>query len=113
MQRRSRDEWSAIIEKWRGGGLTAGDFSHREGIKKQTLLHWSWRLGPKTNTNDHGSDKPAKTEKSEAVGFIEVARPARSVGIELVLENGTIVRVPDGFDEIALARILRVAGGQQ
>lgn len=113
MERRSRANWAAIIERWRASGFTAADFAQREGVKKHTLLHWSWRLGRKTKSDAQRSKKRAQAPKTEEIGFVELMRPAGTSGIELVLGNGTIVRVPDTFDELALGRILRVAGGQQ
>jgi hypothetical protein len=43
--RRSREEWSALLEELAGSGETSESFCRRHSIRLQTLYWWKWKLG--------------------------------------------------------------------
>ena len=90
-----RAEWVRLVDQWRASGLTAGQFAEREGIREGTLRHWAWRFG----NGDRGGP-----------GFLEVVASG-SVGasdLEVVLRNELRIRVPTGFDEGTLQRLVAI-----
>ena len=108
MGRSSRDEWAKRVERWVESGLTAAEFGAEAGINPRTLTYWKWRLrGRGGRTRSHG--------------FVEVVAPAVGAGaiaeaepasLEVVLRDGTLIRVPPCFDIAALRHVLGALEGR-
>src|SRR5947207_12727607 len=106
MGRSSRDEWAKRVERWVDSGLTAAEFGAEAGINPRTLTYWKWRL-----RREGGRGGRPRTH-----GFVEVVAPAVAGGaiqkeagpasLEVVLRDGTLIRVPPGFDTAALRHVL-------
>lgn len=110
-----RDEWAKRIEQWAASGLTSEQFAAQEGINARTLAHWKWRLGKEARkrASRPRSSRPAgdKRETAPAPTFVELAPSAVLVAgepIEIVTTGGEVVRVPVGFDDETLTRVLAV-----
>ncbi len=102
----SRAEWAERVARWEASGLSAAAFAARERLAARSLVWWRWKL--------RASPSPA----ASPLDFLPVrvvstaaARPSTAEPIEIVLPNGRIVRVPVGFDEAELERVLAVASG--
>jgi len=91
----SRKEWERRVRRWRRSGLTAAEFSSREGLVRGTLLWWSSKL--------------QQDARAAEVSFVEVTAAPEVSAIEVTLANGRVVRVPAGFDDSSLERVLAVA----
>ena len=92
-------------KRWAESGLRAAEFARREGLNAGTLSYWKWRLrreGRRTALARRGSGR--------APAFVEVVATLPTVGdrIEVVVDGKLVVRVPDGFDEVTLRRLLTV-----
>jgi transposase-like protein len=89
-----------VLAAWSASGLSRHEFADKHGIHEQRLYNWQRRLG--------------ETGAGGSVQFREVAAPAPVVSVdprlELVLPSGVLLRVPPGFDETALARLLAILG---
>ena len=115
MERASAEEWARRVERWRDSGLTAKEFSAETGLNAGTLLHWSWKLraaaGETRARRARTSREPVSDIQPEAAPrFVEL--PAASLVspaamLELVVGE---LRVPAGFDEDTLGRVLRAVG---
>lgn len=129
MSRASRAEWAKRVERWRDSGLTAKEFASETGVKASTLSFWSWRL-----RSDGGRGAIAMTKRggrrpgrqlhttghaSPSAKFVELApgttmtTPVPSTALEVVLSCGVVVRVPAGFDEATLGRVVRALGASR
>lgn len=97
-----REAWRKRVQRWRDSGLTAREFATETGLNANTLQWWSSRLARE------GVRKAPATNRAWPK-FIEVKGPAHSGGatLELVVSD-TVVRVPVGFDEATLRRVLAV-----
>ncbi len=121
MSRTSRAEWAKRVERWKDSGLTAKEFAAEAGLKASTLSYWKWKLD--SEDDERGSARggtQGKRRRRHAatsvpkVGFVELSTSslARSGTtttesmLELVL-GGVLVRVPVGFDEAMLTRLVR------
>ena len=100
-KRRSRDEWTALVAAWRRSGLTQAEFCQREGLSRRTLGWWRWRL-----EREAAPAPPSKAEFVE-VQVVEPEPPPDEIRDFDVLVAGLVVRVPSGFDEEALGRLVR------
>jgi hypothetical protein len=118
--RTSRAEWQKRVERWGDSGLSAKEYASQTGLKASTLSYWKWRLGSEqrassADTTDQKCARPgaSKRRASPAVSaprFVEVT-PVDAPSAEpltLVLPGAITVRVPVGFDEDTLGRVLRV-----
>jgi len=86
-------------------GLSLAEFARRRGVRANTLSWWRHRLG-----GGDGVEEGASRER-----FIELSPPASSwevqtVAFEIVLGDGTVVRVPERFGQESLRRLLAVLG---
>jgi len=111
---KTRAIWEERIARWQQSKLSAEEFAPLEGVRPSSLKWWRWRLGGEARR----AASPAKGRAMKAA-FIEVsgAGPApkavaqTSLRFEVVLRNGRVVRVPSGFSDGELARVLAVAEG--
>jgi hypothetical protein len=87
------DRWTAILRDFDSSGLTAARFCARRRLSRSTFHRWRKRLGYRAS--------PA---------FIEALPPVLASGAASVLtvelRCGRRVSVPDGFDELTLARAI-------
>ena len=118
MAKADRAEWQKRVERWRDSGLSAKEFAVETGLKASTLAYWKWRLGAeqrKAEETTARSVRPKPTRPATAPTFFEVAAPTPvpSAPLELVLPVGITVRVPVGFDDQTLGRVLRVLGASR
>jgi hypothetical protein len=113
MARATREEWAQRVARWEESGLTARAFAEEGGLSAQTLSYWKWKLKRDERAR---SEEPAASKRRTALAsstkrmFVEVSAPAaRPTGaLEIVLRDDVTVRVPVGFDEDTLARVLRL-----
>lgn len=118
MSRTSRAEWAKRVERWKDSGLSAKEFAAETGLKASALTFWSWKLRKgdaevarvesSTNTNRRRATTLSSTQPRPQ--FVELSASmtaSASSVIELVLNHGIHVRVPTGFDEATLTRLVR------
>lgn len=101
-KRRSREEWTGLIAAWKRSGITQAEFCQREGLSRRTLGWWRWRL-----EREAAPPPPTKAEFVE-VQVVEPEPRTEQIRDFDVLVAGLVVRVPAGFDEEALSRLVRV-----
>jgi hypothetical protein len=116
-------EMRRIFERWERSGLTLGEFARREGLVLPTLYWWRRRLSSDRIQSDRrrrtksasksgkgsGTRQP-KVSFTEVTGRLGLSTGA-GTGFEVVLNGGTTVRVPEGFDALSLRRLLETLGG--
>lgn len=125
MKHASAAQWAKRVKRWQDSGLTAKEFAAKIGCNASTLSGWKWRLG--TGANERGklgkrrkkrADKlETRAKKSSAKGRSRVVEPefvevpmlvtGAPEALELVLDGHVRVRVPSGFDEATLMRVVR------
>ena len=105
MRESTRAKWAELVKRWAESGLTRTEFARREELNARTLSYWKWRLrreGRRTVLVRRGSGR--------APAFVEVVAslPTVTDRLEVVVDGKLVVRVPDGFDEVTLRRLLTV-----
>ena len=87
------DRWTAILRDFDSSGLTAARFCARHRLSRSTFHRWRKRLGRRATPT-----------------FIEalppVPAPDASSTLTVELRCGRRVSVPDGFDDLTLARTI-------
>lgn len=101
---RSRRHWRtddarAVLERLTSSGLSVQNFAAREGLNVARLYRWRKAIA---SVGAPGSPTPA---------FLEVARGPRP-GVEVVLPTGVILRVPNGFEDETVRRLVEILEGQ-
>jgi hypothetical protein len=100
MARESRAAWERRVGRWECSGLSAREFAVREGVNRQTLSFWKWKL--------HQPTVQSARKRRPSVDFVEVV-PAVEVEpdapIEVVVERYRI-RIQRGSNEATLTRVL-------
>lgn len=97
-----RRRWNAedagtVLKHLEGSGLSVREFAERHGVDVQRLYRWRGDLG-------------APPAVAPAPAFVEI-KPVAREAIEVALRSGHVVRVPDGFSEETLRRIVAVLEG--
>jgi hypothetical protein len=95
--RRARRRWTdvdaaAVLAALDASRLSVYAFATREGLDADRLYRWRLRL------------QGSRRHRSPA--FVEI-KPAATSPIEVLLRSGLVLRVPGGFDEGTLRRLVR------
>ena len=110
-RRRSAADWETMVHRWQGSNLTLSDFAERERINPDRLVWWERRLRlsrPKASQPRLSrSRQPEQTRFIQLVPALERAA-ASGCPFELVVGRGRAIRVPVGFDEASLVRLVGV-----
>lgn len=117
MAKASRPEWVKRVERWQDSGLTAKEFAAELAVSPNSLNFWKWKLRRERSAQGDTSSKTLKpVAKAAQQKFLQLV-PTRSdtmgaaVPLELVIRGDIVVRVPPGFDDQTLTRVLRALGG--
>ena len=94
-RKRSRAEWTKLVEEWHAGDLSQKAFARRKGIATTTLSWWSCRLR-----------REAQERRTLVPVDVVDAAPAGAAEFRLELAGGRTVHVPASFDAIALRRLV-------
>jgi len=114
-----RAKW---VERWKDSGLTAKEFAAEAGLTASALYNWSSQLSAAKRKAARGSenaDQPIRSEKAcraetrsamPTPHFVElpVAAVSQAPIMLEVLFGNVCVRVPSGFDEVTLTRVVLV-----
>jgi transposase-like protein len=104
-----------LLGEQRRSGLTLAEFARRRGVRPGTLSWWRHQL--RVGEPRRKSSREDSGEKSsERGGFLEIkprsgligTEASRAAWFEVVLGDGTVVRVPARFAEEELRRLLAV-----
>jgi hypothetical protein len=100
MTKTTEAKWRALIAEQERSGLTVRAFAEGRGITPTTMYWWRSRLGRRA---------PADLVPVEVVEHDIVVDSPRAVGadFEVRLGSGVALRVPTGFDEVELRRLVR------
>lgn len=113
------------MERWKDSGLTAKQFAAETGLKASTLSYWRWRLSTaeRASAGTDGAQKaervkegrrarrePRPSSRLPACVELPVAAIATSPAMLELMFGDVRVRVPSGFDEATLTRVVRALG---
>jgi hypothetical protein len=89
----AHDRWTAILHDFDSSGLSAARFCARRRLSRSTFHRWRKRLG-----------RRATPTFIEALPPVGASGPCSTLTVEL--RCGRRVSVPDGFDDLTLARAI-------
>ena len=111
-------KWRRIISQWRASGLDGRAFIRAHNLPEASFYGWKRTLRLRDmerarQAKRRAAPKPRKrvnaTKKVAAVPAfvpVSVTPPPVTAAIELVLVGGHTLRVPAGFDEATLTRLV-------
>lgn len=103
------EEMRAVVERWSRSGLPLAQFARREGIAQKTMYRWRRRLGVGERQVRRGRPRAGAAVSATSM-FTEVrpsvGRATSTTMFEVVLGDGTTVRVPIQFDADSLRVLL-------
>jgi hypothetical protein len=108
--RASREEWRKRVERWKDSGLTAEQYASELGINAKTLQFWKYKLRTTEPLSRRPPKRSTRERRSGALPVVELAPVMTMSGatFELELGGGRRLRIPGGFDEVSLERLLAV-----
>lgn len=103
-----RAKW---VERWKDSGLTAKEFAAEAGLTASALYNWSSQLSAaKRKQAARGSENTVSAMPTPHFVELPVAAVTQRP-VMLEVQFGDIcVRVPSGFDEVTLTRVVRALG---
>ena len=125
MARTSSEQWAKRVERWKDSGLSAKEFAAETGLKASTLTYWRSSLSAAERTDSNGEDEVDRGQTEPKRSVKRRKRSATTVPACLELPVATVacapvmlelvlgdvpVRVPSGFDEATLTRVVRALG---
>ena len=112
-----REQWARRIERWKDSGLPAKEFAAELGINARSLAWWKWQLSKPeaavatTRLRRRRSRSAPATALAKTISpmtFVEMTASVIGEPLEIVLPSALRVRVPVGFDDATLTRLLDV-----
>ena len=112
-----RAEWARRVTRWKDSGLPAKEFAAELGINARSLAWWKWQLSKPEAPVAATSPRRGRTRSAPMTALAKTISPmtfvemtASDIGepLEIVLPSALRVRVPVGFDDATLARVLDV-----
>jgi len=100
MTTKTEAKWQAIIQEQERSGRTVREFAAHHGFAAGTLFWWRSRLR-----------RGQRAGETQLVP-VEVVETTvdQSAAIELVIRDGLVLRLPRGFDDADLRRVLAAVG---
>lgn len=108
-----RERRAELLAEFRHSGLTQTAFARREGIRYSTFCTWAQakREAGRLPVAPSGARKRRQRTRAAAVRFAEVKLgpvvPAPSLGLEVRLPDGTLLRGASAAELAALVKALR------
>lgn len=111
-----RETWAKRVARWKDSGLSAKEFAAETGINPRSLSWWRWRLAGGEPSTPKRRMRASKSRAVEVVkpatlsplSFVEMTASIVRDPLEVVLPSSLRVRVPVGFDDATLGRLLDV-----
>lgn len=116
--RTTADAWMERVEAWAASGKTAKEFADEVGCNANSLTTMRWKLAKAGRVKTASKRRRLRVVSDEDVGKgggkrtrgRRAAKGGESSGGDSPLElqvGDVVVRVPAGFDDAALERVLR------
>ena len=99
-------EWAKRVERWKRSGLSAEEFSAREGLRAARLSWWRWYLSRKEPHRDVAAPSKPQFVPARVVERGDT-KPVSSC-LEVVLANGRVVRISGAVEPKLLMEAIRV-----
>ncbi len=104
--------WRQVLHRWQQSGRTVRDFCTAHRLSEQSFYSWRRTIAARDHEGAAGQPPRRRATRSKANQRRAVFVPVRVVGaaaaLEVVLGDGRVVRVPTGFDAVALRQLLAV-----
>ena len=113
-----REQWARRIQRWKDSGLPAKAFAAELGINARSLAWWKWELSkseaavvtalPRRRRSRSAPAAATLAKTISPITFVEMTASLTGEPLEIVLPSTLRVRVPVGFDDATLVRLLDV-----
>lgn len=118
MSRRSSEKeayWRKLLREQRRSGMTVRQFCRDHGLSEASFFSWQREIATRdrqaAGTTENGSSSSRKKQASpppvNAASFIPL-RLSGTSALELVHPRGHVLRIPAGFDEEGLVKVLQL-----
>jgi len=110
--RRTKDEWTGIVESYKASGLTVRQFCRAENVGEQSLRNWNKRITSRTQSNldvAHGFVEvrsASATERREATEKPILNPSDQRNGLIIRFRNDIVIEVHPDTDRHTLAWVL-------
>lgn len=104
MERRTREQWSTLVDEHEASGQSLATFCRPRGIEPRTLQWWRWKLarGRKTSRRDARAVRLVPVDVVESAGTADAGDTAE-IAIEVA---GVTLRIATGTSPEYVARLV-------
>ena len=98
-------EWQDRLKRQESSGLNVTEFCLRERVCRTKFYRWTKALKGEVSKSSEGEDERPKSGEAAFVPITLKASP-----VEIVLPNGSIVRLPLGVGQAVLMDVIQAVG---
>ena len=98
-------EWQDRLKRQEASGLTVTEFCLREGVCRTKFYRWTKALKGEVSKSSEGEGERPQSGEAAFVPITLKASP-----VEIVLPNGSIVRLPLGVGQAVLMDVIQAVG---
>lgn len=102
----ARQDWVERLARFSSSGLRPAEFCAAEGVSLPSFYSWKRRLA----TESRSAATAATADPTPGPRLLPVRLPSAPALVELVLPNGTVLRVPAGCDLGFLRSLVEALG---
>ena len=102
MKRRSRAQWSGLVDEREASGQSVAAFCRRRGIKPRTFRWWAWKLGRGRGSAQRAS-RAIRLLPVDVVESAATADPGNEIAIDLA---GMTIRIAPGTSPEYMASLI-------
>ena len=99
--------WRDLIRRREASGLTVGAFCKKEGVTPSGYNHWRQEIRRRDQERATRKRKPADPKQPTLIPVNLIEDHAPSM-VEVVVQNGLVVRVPEGVSTDHVRRVLHL-----
>lgn len=103
--------WRRVLRQWRQSGLSVREYCWEAGLSEPSF--YSWRRTLAQRDASPVQFVPLAVASEPPSPQANPTDPGAAGGLELVLDNGRVLRVRPGFDAPTLQRLLGLLEGGQ
>ena len=97
--------WRERIEEWERSGLTQVEFCRQKKLSLSSLRWWKWELARRDRLGSQPMFLPVRLTDLEGQEKARSREPGNA--LEIVVESGYRIRVPEHFNPETLLRLLK------
>lgn len=108
---RKEQFWRRMLKLWKHSGLSVRAFCQQHDLAEPSFYSWRAVIARRDQANPQPADTAPNATAPTLPLFLPIRLAAPPAPLEVLLADGTLLRVPADFDAASLQRLLAVLRG--